>query len=317
MTKGAEVILVFGGTGFIGRHLCQRLQAEGRPARIVSRRPDSDFLARHAPGLEALPLARFEADPAAHLRDAATVIYLATQSTPAENIGAPWREFSDNVEPALRLASRMAQHGAGRLVYLSSGGTVYGHPDTLPVPEDHPLRPVSPYGLGKQMVEVSLAYLARSAGLRHCVLRPSNPIGFWQRGRKHGVVGTLLRAALHGQRFTMIGDGSHIRDYMAVEDLVEAILLAAAAPRADGQVWNVGSGEGRSTREVHATVCRLTGCAVPVDHAPDRPSDVRRVVLDTARIRADLGWAPRIGFEAQVARLWQSLQDEAGTAPPA
>lgn len=312
IAKGIPVVLVFGGTGFIGRHLCQRLQAAGVAARIVSRRPDAEFLARYAPGLEALPLERFRQDPAAHLGQAETVIYLASQSTPAQNIGEPWREFADNVEPALQLASQMAEHGAGRLIYLSSGGAVYGHPETLPVPEQQPLRPVSPYGLGKQMVEVSLAYLARIAGLRHCVLRPSNPIGYWQRGRKHGVVGTLLRAALQGERFTMIGDGSHIRDYMAVEDLVQAIELAAAAPQADGQVWNVGSGRGLSTRQVHDIVCAVTGREIPVDHAPDRPSDVRRVVLDTARIRADLGWQARIGFEQQVQMLWQQMQAEAG-----
>lgn len=296
--------LIFGGTGFIGKNLCKRIEESGAKATVVSRAPDTAFLAQNAPSVGAITLEQFWANPENYLSDNPSVIYLAGQTTPGSNLDTPWQELSQNVEPAMRLASYVAKTGLGRLTYLSSGGAVYGRVGNSPVLEDHKTQPISPYGFGKQTIENSIRFLARTKGLEYSILRPSNPVGKWQTNKAQGLIGVLLRAAQSGQPFTLIGDGSAVRDYVAVSDLADAILRAANTDTKKNETWNVGSGQGQTTLDIYNLVCQITGCEIPLNRAPDRPSDVEYIVLDINKISRDLGWQPTVAFPAQIEALW-------------
>lgn len=299
------MIVVIGGTGFVGKNLTQTLHAAGQPLRVVSRRPDTGFLDTHAPQAEALTLETFLADPAAALFGCEAVVYLASTSTPGVNLDTPWRESCDTVEPATRVMTMVARHSKAHFVYLSSGGTVYGQCHDPMIGEDVPLNPISPYGLGKKMTEAAIAYMALNQGLRATILRPSNPIGQWQTSLSQGVVGALMRAARAGTPFPEIGDGCAVRDFFDVRDLVTAILGVLAAPeKSVGQTWNVGSGQGHSIREMRELVQEVTGQPITVEHHPARQSDVDRVVLDISRIRAAIGWEPEISLRVSLQDIW-------------
>lgn len=306
------MILVFGGTGFIGRHVTLDLRARGYAVTVVSRSPEMGFLERHAPDVAAIRLADLMADPGPVFRRATGVVWTAAQSTPGSNPSQPWVEASANVEPMIWAADQAAQVGA-RFVFLSSGGSIYGElPASGKITEDQPLRPLSPYGMGKQMAEAGLDFLARTRGLRATVLRPSNPIGRWQSNRAQGVVGALFRAARAQQTFPMLGDGSVVRDFLAVDDLAQAIGMTLDAPQISaGQVWNVGSGEGHSIAEIHRMASDIAGQAIAIDRLPARPSDPSYVVLDTARIQQRLGWQPVIGLREAMQTVWNSASDPA------
>lgn len=304
------MIAVIGGTGFIGKNLVLTLQRAGRSVLSVSRQPDRAFLAEHAPDAEAMTLSDFHADPAAVLFGVDALVYLASSSTPGSNLQAPWHEATDNVEPLLRMLKAVQVHRPqAHFIFLSSGGTVYGQTSDALISEQTDLHPISAYGMGKKMMEAAVGFMADHHGLSSTVLRPANPVGLWQKSRSQGVVGALLRAAHAETPFPMMGDGGAIRDYFDVADLCDAILDCIAQPNSSiGQIFNVGSGQGWSVRQIYDLVCAVTGRDIMVESVPARNSDVDRVVLDTARIEAALGWRPTRALEDTVRAIWENWE---------
>ncbi len=300
------MILVIGGTGFVGKNLSVFLRGQGVGLRVVSRAPDTAFLEAHAPGTSALTLEQFLSDPRSALFDVEAVVYLASTSTPGSNLEAPWQEARDTVEAAMRVMSAVAHHSQASFVYLSSGGAIYGETTLDAIPEDQPLRPISPYGLGKKMTEAAVDFMARTEGLSTTILRPSNPIGRWQVSLSQGVVGALMRAARHGTVFTMIGEGTAVRDYFDVRDLSRAIKAVIDQPEAsNGKTWNVGSGTATSVQEMVDLVQDVSGLDIAINRLPPRPSDVTRLVLDIRAIRSELGWTPEYALCASIEDIWK------------
>lgn len=299
------MILVLGGTGFVGKNLVVSLHRRGIPLRVVSRTPDVGFLDSHAPGTSAITLEQFVADPKVALFGVDTVVYLASTSTPGSNIETPWREARDTVEATMRILFAVAHHSQANVIYLSSGGTVYGETTADSISENSMLQPISPYGVGKQMAEAAIDYIARTQGLRATILRPSNPIGRWQVSVSQGVVGALMRAAQHSTVFPMIGGGVAVRDYFDVRDLSSAIEHVIDQPDAStGKIWNVGSNTGTSVREMLDLVQQISGREITVKPLPARATDVARVVLNTDAIKDALGWAPKYKLRASLEDIW-------------
>lgn len=294
-------VLVIGGHGFIGGHVVDALLAGGHGVRVLDRRPDPFRAA--PPGVDAVtgdlgdPAAVFEA-----LAGMDAVIHLASTTVPSTAALDPVADIQGNLVATVRLLDVMRKAGVGRIVYLSSGGTVYGIPEADPVPEAHPLRPISSYGVVKVAIENFLAAEAHQGGLLPVVLRPSNPYGPRQGHRGiQGLIGTLLWRAARGEPVEIWGDGSVVRDYIHVRDLARLCVAALGAPAS--ACWNAGSGEGRSVAEVIAQVQAVAG-GPEVVHRPGRPFDVPRVVLDTARARAESGWHPTISLEDGIKDTW-------------
>ncbi len=299
------MILIVGGTGFIGRNLILMLQKDEMPQRVVSRRPDRAFLQDHAPGTEAITAQEFHDAPERYLADCTAVVYLASTSTPGSNLTAPWKEPAENVDAAVRAMHLVATHSDAHFVFLSSGGTVYGPTLVRPIPENATLNPISPYGLGKKMCEAAVDFMARTAGFQATVLRPANPVGPWQTNPNHGVVGALFRAATQNTAFHMLGDGSAVRDYFDIRDLARGIVDVIKSPEISiGQTWNIASGRGHSIREVHSLVEMVTGIEVPITRGAARPSDIDHVVLDISCIQDALGWTPHYDLEQTLAYTW-------------
>lgn len=301
------MILVIGGTGFIGKNFLSLLEDRALRAVSVSRRPDESFLSEYAPSIEFLTVEQFHLDPAAALFECKSVVYLASNSTPGSNLDKPWNETQENIDPLLRVLQAVQTYQpTAHFIFLSSGGTVYGQVDAEVICEDEPLRPISIYGLGKRMMESSVQFMADHHGLNTTILRPANPVGRWQKSRSQGVVGVLLRSAASGAPFPMQGKGDAIRDYFDVADLCDAIMLAVERPnKSVGKTYNVGSGHGLSVRDIVGMVERVTGNKLNIKSVPTRSSDVSRVVLKTTRIEKELGWSATRKLENTVARIWE------------
>ena len=290
------MIGLFGGAGFIGRHLCARLIAAGRDVRVLDRELALDTFADHFHGIETAAM-DFE-DPssyAASLDGIEVAVMLVSASVPGTFADDLAGEIVHNVLPYGRFVKAIEGHaapgGLRRVVYLSSGGTVYGVPRQTPIAETHATRPISPYGCGKLMIEDLLGTAGRGGGFDHVVLRPANPVGPGQSGeRGQGLVATILHKAARGEALTMWGDGSAVRDYFDVRDLAAAIEAVLDDPALAGETLNVGSGEGLSMLDVIDLVTRATGREVVVERRQGRGVDVPANVLDTARIRRLTGW---------------------------
>lgn len=284
-------MLIFGGTGFIGRHVCQALFAAQQKATVVSRAPDTDFVANLAPFIDALTLKAFGEVRDQVLARIDTIIYAASQSVPHTFVGRPWCEYEQNVAPAIELFSRALQLNPGvKIVFISSGGTVYGSQHSQPIKESALIEPISPYGLGKAAIEHGLEFLGRTAGLNYCILRVSNPFGQWQNNPKQGIIPIAINAILNRQPITVYGGGTQIRDFIDADDLAQGILLAARSESCKQVILNMGSGKGVSICEVFGLLQDILGQELMQEQLAARDSDVPYSVLDCKRAKEVLNW---------------------------
>jgi UDP-glucose 4-epimerase len=300
------MIILVGGGGFLGSHV-RRLLAGGMAPEVVVV-TDSDPTLPLGPNETRIGREAFAGDAGlALIRRADAIIYLATASTVATFLGSPWDELAHNVDPLMRLLHRICQSGSScRFTFVSSGGTVYGRTNSSkPIPETWPLQPISPYGMGKVMQEQALAFFGRTGQLDYTVLRLANPVGVFGRSHSQGLVTAALRAVATKAALTLFGDGSHVRDIFDADDAAEAIMKAAITRTHSGATWNVGSGKGYSNLEVIHMVERVTGQHVRLDRQPARDADVPFIVLDSARIGSDLGWAAKRDLQDTIDEIWR------------
>jgi UDP-glucose 4-epimerase len=255
------VILVLGARGFIGSHLVERLEARPFEGRL------SDGIAL-----------------ASALRGCDTVIHAAANVDLAASHVAPEIELSTCVAPSIDMLRRAVSAGTKHIVFLSSGGAVYGERQT-PATEDSPLDPISSYGLAKLTIERYLLYFARHHGLQTAILRLGNVYGPGQRG---SIVPALIDAAERNTDIVLRGDT--MRDYVHVNDVVRAVIAAQSA----NGVFNVGTGTGTKLSTLTRLIEELTGKKIRATTEPRRPYDVQMSVLLIDKAKRVLGWRPEI-----------------------
>lgn len=293
--------LVLGAGGFIGGHLCQALVQAGARVHGFGRRPAF---------AEALPPMRFtpgeftdRAAIAAAVDGAEIVFHLLGGINPEVSNKDPIADLQGNAAASLQLFECCRAAGVRRIVFASSGGTVYGVPSAVPIHEAAPTDPISAYGINKLTVEKYLQLYARLGGPRALSLRIANPYGPFQSPfRRQGLVAALIETVLAGRPVEIWGDGRVVRDFLYVRDLAQAMLAASLYDGAD-VVLNVGSGVGRSVLEVTASICDIL-CRPPatVIHKPARQVDVPANVLDVRRIERALGWTVQTDWTEGVQR---------------
>jgi UDP-glucose 4-epimerase len=238
------------------------------------------------------------------------LFHLISSTVPGSD-HSPARDVSENLLPTLRLLDICLRNGVARVVFLSSGGTVYGPDVPLPTPEDAAQNPISWYGVQKLAVERYLSVYRRLHGLDSVALRVSNAYGPHQTNPKQGLVGSVIRHALEATPVDIFGDGEVIRDYVYVADVVEAILAAASlddpsAPR----VYNIGSGIGRSVNDVVRAVQAVSDKPIAINRLPHRAVDVAKSILDIARAEKYLAWRPRTAWEDAIALTYSWSKSE-------
>jgi UDP-glucose 4-epimerase len=281
-----EDVLLLGGSGFIGSALAQRLKRENRPMHILGRH-DAEQLEKLLPRC-------------------GTVIHLASATTPGSSSAHPSLELG-NLALTLRLLELMQNQQETHLIFFSSGGTVYGNPDRLPITEDAPLSPLSNYGAGKASQE-TFCQAFHACGHAVTILRPSNAYGPGQKLKtSFGLVRTMLESVRDGIPFEIWGDGENIRDFIYIEDVVEACMRLIDLPQ-DSGTYNLGSGTGHSINQVHRIVEVICGKKLKTIYLPERGIDVRNLVLDNTRLNALLGWQPGVELADGIARTWEWLQ---------
>jgi len=300
-------ILVTGGAGFIGSHLCDRLLAEGhrviavddlstgRIANLSEARGYSNEFTFFNMNIRAEGLlSLFER----HRPE--IVIHVAAQASVAVSTDDPVKDALVNVMGLLNVMECCARTGVRKVVYAASGGTLYGEPRKLPVKETANGRPVSPYGITKKVGIDYLVYYERYRGVAFTALALANVYGPRQDpDGEAGVVSIFASRMLDGHAPTIFGDGHQTRDYVFVDDVVHAFALAAQA--ADGRLINVGTGLETSVNGIFQLLAQITGFRGSPLSAPERSGDLRRNALDPSLAEEVLGWRP-----------WTHLEDGLG-----
>lgn len=300
-------ILVTGGAGFIGSHIVDAYLAEGHEVAVVDnlstgRRANVDRRAT----LHEVDIHSRELEPIFAAFRPEVVNHHAAQASVKVGQADPVHDLEVNGAGTARVAQLAVAHGARKLIYASSGGTVYGDPESLPVTEDHRIAPRSNYGASKYVGELYVQLAARTSDIEYTIFRYGNAFG--PRQDPHGEAGVvaifagLMRA---GQPCTIDGDGEQRKDYVYVGDMARANVLALAT--GNGLVANIGTGEGTTVNHIYRVLSEAIGNSIEPRSAPPRPGDVRNFWLDCSRAKAALGWEPTVSFEEGIALTVASL----------
>ncbi|WP_284945419.1 NAD-dependent epimerase/dehydratase family protein [Acidisoma cladoniae] len=306
----SEHHLILGGGGFIGKHVALLLAQAGHQVTLAGRRP----LVHAMPAALAdrVTFRRLElgsADWDALVAKADVVHHYAWGSLPASANANPGGDLRTNVGLTIDMLDALHRRGAGRVVFSSSGGTVYGKLHAVPVSEDHPMAPITAYGAGKATAEVYLGLYRAMHGLDCRIARIANPYGAGQDlSRGLGAVTTFLHHALNGLPITIWGTGDVVRDYIHIADAAQALVALAAAPRHETFIFNVGSGVGISLNEIVAELETRLGRTLDVTRTATRAFDVPISLLSVARAKSVLGWAPALSFTDGMARTLDDLR---------
>ena len=290
-------ILVTGGAGFIGSHIVDLLIKSSIEVIIIDNlttgmscnlNPEAKFYQEDILG------DRFGEILKAEKPD--IVIHHAAQVQVRKSLEEPLFDCQQNISASVRLIELCKQHFVKKIIYASTGGAAYGEPHYLPVDEEHPLRPLSPYGLSKHTVERYLDIAAFNHGLDYTVLRYSNVYGPRQNPHgEAGVIAIFLEIMMSGNRPTIFGDGSSTRDYVYVEDVARANLVVLNA--GNRKTYNVSTGVQTSLKELYGNL--VTGIGVSLDpiYASSRQEEVHKIALAYNKIKNELGWEPLTSLE--------------------
>ncbi|MFD1811403.1 NAD-dependent epimerase/dehydratase family protein [Rhodococcus gannanensis] len=316
-------VVVTGGAGFIGSTLVDRLRGDGHRVLVVddlSRGREDNLagaLATDAVDLETLDVSRDDLTPTFRLFDPEVVFHLAAQIDVRHSVADPIRDAEVNILGTIRVATAAVGAGARKLVFTSSGGSIYGTPEDLPVSESAPVRPLSPYAVGKVAGENYLESFRVLHGLDCSHIAPANVYGPRQDPHgEAGVVAIFAREMLAGRPTTLFGDGGNTRDYVFVDDVVSAF-VAASGPLGSGLRFNIGTGTETSDLELNRLVAAATGATTEPHWKPARPGDVRRSALDAGLARRVLDWQPRVGLDEGISRTVEHFRQLESPRPVA
>lgn len=315
--EGGMRILVTGGAGFIGSHVVDGFIAGGAEVTVfdnlsTGRRefvhPRARFVKGDLTDAEAVErcVADFRPD---------VVDHHAAQIDVRHSVRDPIHDARTNILGTLALLQSCVRHGVGKVIYASTGGAIYGEGRVLPATEAHPVNPEAPYGASKHAVEHYLYLYRLLHGLDYTALRYPNVYG--PRQNPHGEAGVnaiFIGMMLQGRPPHVFGDGAQVRDYLYVDDVVEANRLAVE--HGGGEILNLGTGVETSVNDIVRTLNRVLGTALePVYEAP-RPGEVQRIFLDATRAAEVLGWRPRVAFEDGLRRTveWSRSGEARATA---
>lgn len=305
-------IVVTGGAGFIGSHLVDRLVQEGHEVAVVDnlstgKRRNLNRAARfYKMDIQSSSLERvFRKERPAML------MHLAAQMDVRRSVADPVFDAQVNILGTLNVLNQAAQHGTRKVLFASSGGAIYGEQEVYPAPESHPTKPLSPYGISKLSGEHYLSYFQSVSGIQTVALRFANVYGPRQDPEgEAGVVSIFSRKLLQGEQPIINGNGRQTRDFVFVDDIVEAH-LAVMGKDVQG-TYNVGTGEETTINELFRIIADLTTPQVKELHGPAKKGEQLRSVVDAAKLRRELGWESKVSLREGLSRTVDFFR-ESGT----
>ena len=301
--------LVTGGAGFIGSHIVDRLIEMGHDVVVVDNlatgrieilNPEATFYL--------MDLQRPELSKMFDHEKIDIIFHEAAQMDVRRSVADPLYDADANIRGGLNLLQTAVNHDVQKMIFASSGGVAYGEQEVFPCDETHPLNPISPYGVAKVTMEKYCYYFAKEFGLKYTALRYANVYGPRQNPHgEAGVVSIFIKKMLAGEQPVINGDGKQTRDYVYVEDVVEANILAMDSET--NEAFNVGTAIETDVNEIFHYLNKLTANKAEEKHGPAKPGEQVRSVLNWEKINSQLGWSPKIKFEEGLAKTVQYFRD--------
>lgn len=299
--------VVLGGNGFIGRNLVEELTEKRHHVTVYDIRPLPEQLR--------IPMVTYQTGSihdqrklAATLAGVETVYHLVSSSAPRASNLEPLNDIAENLQASVALLRLCVESDIKRVVFVSSGGAVYGLPSRHPIPEDHPTNPISSYGIVKLATEKYLHLFHHLYGLEYAILRPSNPYGPYQDpDGPMGVVAVFLGCLARGLPVSIWGSDEVTRDFLYVRDLARA-LSTAGTTSVPCSICNIGGGRGVTLKELLDLITNLVQVKATVVRKPANAADPPAIILDITRAREVLGWVPSVTLEEGLLETWRWIE---------
>jgi UDP-glucose 4-epimerase len=304
-----QEVLLIGGMGYVGRQLQELLRAAGNRIHVIDRKAPEQSVNENIEFHEGL--LSDESILRAVLPRCATVFFLASDSVPATTAGSPSHEGELNLLPFLKFLDTFQDYNHTHLVYLSSGGTIYGNPEKCPVYESSPIAPISYHGAGKAAIETFLHVCSSQCGNSITIIRPSNLYGPYQPYVPgFGVIRSIMEKLKQYHDIEIWGDGEIIRDYLYIDDFIAACLMCMRPDKQQKKyrIFNVSSGQSLSINQLCNAIEAATERKLKRVYRPGRTVDVQVVILDHSKIKKELGWQPVVGINEGLRRTWAWMQ---------
>ena len=301
--------LILGGGGFIGSHLAEALLKRNYHVRVFdSFQSGMENLAAIKSRIDIIKGDFLnEKDMGIAFKDVDFVFHYISTTVPATAKLDPIHDISTNVEGTVKLLQTAVNNRVKKIFFPSSGGTIYGEPQHLPVRETEPVKPIDPYGISKLTIERYLHYFYAAYGLDFMIFRYSNPYGERQNPfGKQGVIPIFLNKIKSDEQPIIYGDGTMVRDYIYIQDAIDAT-MALLEIRTDEKVFNIGSGIGTSINELLSIMSTVTGKQVVPDYMMSDKQYIQKIVLDISKIRRETGWQPKTSLEDGIRKTWNWL----------
>ena len=301
---------IIGGAGFIGARFVALLRAQCMEISVLDTKPMPEWAL--SVGIQYVQGDMgHQGQLEEALKGATEIVDLAYSTVPKTSYEDPVKDILSNLPPAVRMLEAASKLGVRKVVLVSSGGTVYGRAREIPISEEHPTDPISPYGITKLALEKYGLMFHQLADLPVVIVRPSNAYGEGQRPFiGQGFVATAMGSILHSKEIVVFGEQGTVRDYLHVDDIVHGI-AAALGHGMPGSVYNIGSSIGCTNREILEVIdglVRPAGYRLGIRIEPPRPFDVPINVLDCQKLRRETGWKPKISLEEGLCRTWNWFQ---------
>jgi UDP-glucose 4-epimerase len=310
-------VLVLGGSGFLGSAAAYSLSEQNVKVTVLCRSEPEETLFGSAP-IE-ICTADFTSLTAADsvFDGVETVLHFISSTTPASSMDDMAFDVTSNLLPTLNLLRIMDERKIRRLIFASSGGTVYGVPAKLPAAEDDPTNPISAHGITKLAIEKFIALQTRLSELQAVILRIGNPFGPYQlRGVTIGSIARFVQLHAAHRPIHVWGDGAVVRDYLYIDDFCQAISAIVAKRDFPSGVYNLASNSGHSLLDILQEVGKITEREPVVSFEAPRSIDVPAIVLDTSRLLHALpSWRPRVSFADGIERMWRAVSSEVVSCP--
>ena len=304
-------VAIIGASGFIGSHLVDHLLSLGCSVLALSRNFPG-LIAQNSlvsPKFSKISLDIKDANNLKEcLKNIDIVVHLASGSIPQSSNQNPHKDIDVNLQGALNVLEASLENKVSKVIIISSGGTIYGIPEFVPIKEDHSTYPICSYGIIKLSIEKYAYLFDHIYGLNSTILRLANPYGPRQRmAFNQGVIPAFFSKAINGQKLEIWGDGSVVRDFIYISDVIDAICLACQYDGGDHSVFNIGSGNGLSLKQLISTMEILLNRPLDVSYSPSRSFDVPTNVLSIERAKKYLNWQPKISYHDGLQQFYNSL----------
>ena len=303
---------MLGGGCFIGSHLAEKLVEAGHSVRIFDIRNFSHKNIESLVGQVEIIEGDFHniRDLRAALKDIDCVFHLVSSTIPSNSVINPVFDIETNLVSSVKLLEEcLLNNNIKSFNFISSGGTVYGIPNTIPIPETHTALPLNSYGIIKFTIENYCRLYRRNYGLNCRIFRLSNPYGEHQNPHGlQGVIPVFLHKAISGEEIEIWGDGSVIRDYIYIEDVTK-VLSASLTIQSDDFIFNVGTGDGHSLNDIIETIRQVVKSDLRIKYLQGRTFDVPVNILDISKTKAIFSWNPNVGLHEGIERVYRHLRE--------